>query len=126
MTPTLTELYDTVPWGPAPESDKPAQAWLDAHKRAFGHFIGGAFTKPAKGFDVLNPATGGVLAKLRQSAGQDVDAGCGQLRSRVLLDAGKYRFEGKVSTHGVVPLKEPTGEGAGLRISGSVRPSSCN
>ena len=30
--------------------------------------------------------TGGVLAKLRQSAGQDVDAGCGQLRSRVLLE----------------------------------------
>jgi 23S rRNA (adenine2503-C2)-methyltransferase len=24
----------------------------------------------------------GVLAKLRQSAGQDVDAGCGQLRAR--------------------------------------------
>jgi aldehyde dehydrogenase (NAD+) len=68
MTPTLTELYDTVPWGPAPESDKPAQAWLDAHKRAFGHFIGGAFTKPAKGLDVLNPATGGVLAKVTQGS----------------------------------------------------------
>jgi hypothetical protein len=44
-------------------------------------------------------------------------------RSRVLLDAGKYRFEGKVATKGVVPLKEPTGEGAGLRISGSSRPN---
>jgi len=29
----------------------------------------------------------GVLTRLRQSAGQDVEAGCGQLRSRVL--AGK-------------------------------------
>ena len=44
-------------------------------------------------------------------------------RSRVLLDAGKYRFEGKVATKGVVPLKEPTGAGAGLRISGSSRPN---
>ena len=44
-------------------------------------------------------------------------------RARVLLDAGKYRFEGKVATKGVVPLKEPTGEGAGLRISGSSRPN---
>lgn len=44
-------------------------------------------------------------------------------RSRVLLDAGKYRFEGKIATKGVVPLKEPTGEGAGLRISGSSRPN---
>ena len=26
----------------------------------------------------------GVLAKLRQSAGQDVDGGCGQLRARVV------------------------------------------
>ena len=30
---------------------------------------------------------GGVLTKLRQSAGQDVDAGCGQLRTRVVFDA---------------------------------------
>ena len=44
-------------------------------------------------------------------------------RTRVLLDAGKYRFEGKVATKDVVPLKEPTGEGAGLRISGSSRPN---
>lgn len=44
-------------------------------------------------------------------------------RSRVLLDTGKYRFEGKIATKGVVPLKEPTGEGAGLRISGSARPN---
>ena len=47
-------------------------------------------------------------------------------RSRVLLNEGKYRFEGKVSTKGVVPLKEPTGEGAGLRISGSSRPNQLN
>jgi len=44
-------------------------------------------------------------------------------RSRVLLNAGKYRFEGKIATKDVVPLKEPTGEGAGLRISGSSRPN---
>jgi len=44
-------------------------------------------------------------------------------RTRVLLDAGKYRFEGKIATKDVVPLKEPTGEGAGLRISGSSRPN---
>ena len=44
-------------------------------------------------------------------------------RSRLTLDTGKYRFEGRVRTAGVVPLKEPTGEGAGLRISGSSRPN---
>jgi 23S rRNA (adenine2503-C2)-methyltransferase len=29
----------------------------------------------------------GVLTKLRDSAGQDVDAGCGQLRARSLVSA---------------------------------------
>jgi 23S rRNA (adenine2503-C2)-methyltransferase len=29
----------------------------------------------------------GVLAKLRRSAGQDVEAGCGQLRARALVAA---------------------------------------
>ena len=47
-------------YGPAPESDKPALAWIAGHRAQFGHFIGGAWTKPAKGarFDVVNPATG--------------------------------------------------------------------
>ncbi|UUX95607.1 RNA methyltransferase [Aquabacterium sp. J223] len=34
---------------------------------------------------------GGVLTKLRQSAGQDVDAGCGQLRARDLADPQRVR-----------------------------------
>ena len=33
--------------GPAPESDEPARAWLAQHDARFGHFIGGACTKPA-------------------------------------------------------------------------------
>ena len=37
----------------------------------------------------------GVLAKLRQSAGQDVDAGCGQLRARVLVPAALARAEAR-------------------------------
>jgi 23S rRNA (adenine2503-C2)-methyltransferase len=33
------------------------------------------------------PAPRGVLTKLRQSAGQDVDGGCGQLRARAQAEA---------------------------------------
>ena len=40
-------------------------------------------------------------------------------RTRVLLEAGRYRFEGQARTKGVVPLTDQKGEGAGLRISGS-------
>ena len=35
----------------------------------------------------------GILTKLRQSAGQDVDAGCGQLRARHVRDSGRRIIE---------------------------------
>jgi 23S rRNA (adenine2503-C2)-methyltransferase len=35
----------------------------------------------------------GVLTKLRQSAGQDVDAGCGQLRARAVATPGEARVD---------------------------------
>ena len=42
-------------------------------------------------------------------------------RQTLHLDAGRYRLEAKVATAGVVGVKDPSGEGAGLRISGGVR-----
>ena len=42
-------------------------------------------------------------------------------RQTLHLDAGRYRLEGKVATSNVVGVKDPSGEGAGLRISGGVR-----
>lgn len=42
-------------------------------------------------------------------------------RKTVALPAGKYRFEGRVATAGVVGTKVATGDGAGLRISGGTR-----
>ncbi len=71
---TVKEIFETMDYGPAPESDSAAQAWLDGHKRAFGHFIGGNFTAPANGFASRNPATGVKLAELSQATGDDVDA----------------------------------------------------
>ena len=63
-------------YGPAPESEKAALAWIAQHDGTFGHFIGGAWTKPAKGahFDVIDPSTGKVLAKAAQGSKTDVDA----------------------------------------------------
>ena len=42
-------------------------------------------------------------------------------RQTLRLDAGRYRFEAKVATANVVGVKDTSGEGAGLRISGGVR-----
>ena len=38
-----------------------------------GHFIGGAYTRPGKGFDSRNPATTEVLARVTQGTRKDVD-----------------------------------------------------
>ncbi|MEM1074012.1 MAG: aldehyde dehydrogenase family protein [Pseudomonadota bacterium] len=71
---TVSELIDSMEYGPAPEATSEAEAWLDQHKRRFGHFINGAFLKPARGFETRNPATGSVLARVTHGTQSDVDA----------------------------------------------------
>ncbi len=72
---TIRDIFDTLDYGPAPESADQAMAWLDRHGRRFGHWIEGRFT-PADGaaFETRNPATGQVLAACRQGDHADVDA----------------------------------------------------
>jgi aldehyde dehydrogenase (NAD+) len=76
MATTLPEIFESMEYGPAPESDKAALAWLDRHGASFGHFVNGGWTKPAKSaqFEVINPATGKVIAKVSQGSAADVDA----------------------------------------------------
>ncbi|WP_170562209.1 aldehyde dehydrogenase family protein [Ruegeria atlantica] len=71
---TVKEIFETMDYGPAPESAAEALAWLVDQGDKFGHYIDGAFTKPGKGFESRNPATGEVLAKLTQAKQADVDA----------------------------------------------------
>ncbi len=71
---TVKENFDTMDYGPAPESKTEAMDWLATHKSKFGHFINGSFTKPAKSFATKNPATGEVLAKISQASQKDVDS----------------------------------------------------
>ncbi|WP_420861140.1 aldehyde dehydrogenase family protein [Algirhabdus cladophorae] len=71
---SVSDIYQSMDYGPAPESAAEAMAWLDAHKRKFGHFIGGDFTKPAKTFASRNPATCEDLAQISQASQKDVEA----------------------------------------------------
>jgi aldehyde dehydrogenase (NAD+) len=71
---SVREIFDTMEYGPAPEGDAPAREWLSRHGARFGHYIGGAWTKPASPFDVSNPATGKVIAQVSQGSKRDVDA----------------------------------------------------
>ncbi|MBU1835446.1 MAG: aldehyde dehydrogenase family protein [Alphaproteobacteria bacterium] len=70
---TVKEIFETMDYGPAPESSKEALAWL-ASKGDFGHFIGGAWTAPGTLFAVMNPATDTLLAQVTQGTQADVDA----------------------------------------------------
>jgi aldehyde dehydrogenase (NAD+) len=71
---SVREIFDTMEYGPAPEGAAPAREWLSRHNARFGHFINGAWTKPASPFDVSNPATGKVIAQVSQGSKRDVDA----------------------------------------------------
>ena len=70
----VSQIFESLDYGPAPESAAEALAWLDGHGRRFGQFIGGGWTAPGKTFESRNPATGEVLAKISQATAADVDA----------------------------------------------------
>ncbi|NOX72224.1 MAG: aldehyde dehydrogenase family protein [Alphaproteobacteria bacterium] len=71
---SVSEIFETMEYGPAPEDAKPVMVWLDGHKRAFGLFIDGAFTDAGAGFETANPANGNALARVTQASISDVDA----------------------------------------------------
>ena len=37
----LVTLFQKLDYGPAPESDQPAQQWLESHQRSFGFYLNG-------------------------------------------------------------------------------------
>ncbi|HXM38243.1 MAG TPA: aldehyde dehydrogenase family protein [Gemmatimonadales bacterium] len=74
---TVAKLFETMDYGPAPESAAPALEWIKQHDGSrFGHFIGGQWAPPSEGqyFETINPATKGVLARVAQGSNADVDA----------------------------------------------------
>ena len=75
-TMSVVEKYKTMEYGPAPEDPKETLVWLDAHKRCFGHFIGGKWHAPSEGkyFETSDPATLEKIAEVAQGSAADVDA----------------------------------------------------
>src|SRR6266545_4759329 len=74
---TVAKLFETMEYGPAPESDAPALEWIRQHDNGrFGHFIDGRWTEPTEGqhFETINPATKAVLGRVAQGSKADVDA----------------------------------------------------
>ncbi|MCR4282496.1 MAG: aldehyde dehydrogenase family protein, partial [Bauldia sp.] len=73
---SIAEILDHIDYGPAPESDKEARAWIKRHAAGTELFIGGEWRKAESGvwFDTINPATGEVLAPVAQAGEADIDA----------------------------------------------------
>src|SRR6266436_3855608 len=80
---SIVEQFVTMDYGPAPEDPREALAWLDRHKRRFGHFINGAWQAPlhAKYFDTTDPSTIEKLAEVAQGSPADIDAAVKSARS---------------------------------------------
>lgn len=72
----VKDIYKSMVYGPAPESAKQANDFLEAHGRQFNLFINGEWVAPASGkyFDSSNPANKQFLAKLAEANEQDVNA----------------------------------------------------
>ena len=75
MSTTVAGIFETMAYGPAPESKASALDWLKAHGAEFGLFIGGQWVAPQAGerFETINPATREVLARVAQADATDVD-----------------------------------------------------
>jgi len=71
----IPDIFDTMEYGPAPESAAEAFAWLDGHDRRFDLFIGGKFHPATSGesFKTSNPADGQHLADISQANAADID-----------------------------------------------------
>ncbi|CAN5803541.1 aldehyde dehydrogenase family protein [soil metagenome] len=80
---SIAEIFETMEYGPAPESSALARAWIAERGAQFGLFIDGAWREPSSGewFDTENPARNQAIAKISQGSSEDVDAAVAAARA---------------------------------------------
>ena len=71
----VRDLFETLDYGPAPESPDMARQWLQERGGMLDHFIGGEWTTPESGeyFPSHNPANGELLATVADGNEADVN-----------------------------------------------------
>lgn len=72
----VAEIFEKMPYGPAPESKAAAQQWLDDHERRFGLFINNRLAAPISDIyaETHDPATGELLGQVAVAGPEDVNA----------------------------------------------------
>jgi len=69
---TIKDIFDTMDYGPAPESSKEALAWLADRGGIAGHYINGKFGPLRDDFASNNPATGEKLAGVTKGTAEEI------------------------------------------------------
>ncbi len=76
---SVRDIFETMEYGPAPESSERAWEWLRERQQTLDHFIGGRWHKPDSGeyFESRSPSSGELLAQVADGNAADVDAAVG-------------------------------------------------
>lgn len=70
---TVKQAFETLEYGPAPESAGLANEWLDEHGRKFGVYVNGEWILTKETFATHAPATGKEIAQVSQAGADIVD-----------------------------------------------------
>src|SRR5450755_1568940 len=78
----IAQVFESMDYGPAPESGDIALEWLKAHSSALKLYINGQWSAPSGGetFESINPGTGKPIIRIAQAAAVDVDTAVGAAR----------------------------------------------
>ena len=103
---SIAEIFETMEYGPAPESASPALRWLEERGGTTQLFIGGEWRQPTGGeyFPSNNPATNQPLARIAQASSEDVDAAVAAARGalagwQALGGHGRARYLYAIARH---------------------------
>ncbi|MBM1220264.1 aldehyde dehydrogenase family protein [Ponticoccus sp. SC2-23] len=69
---TIKQIFETMEYGPAPESTAEAMAWLEARGHSAAPFINGDWGPARDDFESRNPATGERLAGITRCTADEV------------------------------------------------------
>ena len=89
----VPEIFDSMDYGPAPESAAEALAWLVDRGAIAGHYVDGRWGPLRDDFASNNPATGEKLAGVTKATIEEVDAAVKAARKAQLAWARKPGHE---------------------------------
>ncbi|MEN8840956.1 MAG: aldehyde dehydrogenase, partial [Octadecabacter sp.] len=78
---TVKDIFDTMSYGPAPESATEALEWLADRGGIAGHYINGQWGPLRDDFASTNPATGEKLAGVTKGTADEVASAVASARN---------------------------------------------